>query len=480
VPAIPYTPPPVIVPREQPPERKPYVWPGQPAWLITVDFPTGAEFAASQPMPPAPFEFAGTVPHPGPGVIDPWAPPFSSDFGPTGGFALGFSAPIEFLLATVPSLVSDSMSPIEVLATVVSEQDTVGYLDAGTGAFLDSGLGDSLQALPTVRRTPLEFGTTVAPDFISPTELLGASGRSLAADSFAPIEALLKQQGDAVAPVEAIALTRVDQQAPAEATLTARADAIMRAEALAGVARDAPAPTEYLGTPPSVGSDSLAPIELGLIARYTRGILAESLATSRGDALAPSEAGLLVHADPPAQGEGMATGRSDMLSPLEALITARADPPLGLEALLSALRSGGYIEAGSTVRADPPVAAEGTSTARADPPAPAEAIGSTIRAEAMAPLEALLTARADGVPLEFLSFLRSVLVALDTDATFEWTASFRADPAAVAEWAAISSADTSGLIEWFRTLGTTLGRVPLEDSATAPPPLLFVSRGRLR
>jgi hypothetical protein len=114
----------------------------------------------------------------------------------------------------------------------------------------------------------------------------------------------------------------------------------------------------------------------------------------------------------------------------------------------------------------------------------------------MPPIEALLGVLRGGalLPTEALSLFRALVSKGDTTAPVEWARIIRADPAPIAEWAALSATDRSALIEewaalsatdrsalieWFRTLAA-LARPPAESGATAPAPILYVSRGRLR
>jgi hypothetical protein len=155
------------------------------------------------------------------------------------------------------------------------------------------------------------------------------------------------------------------------------------------------------------------------------------------------------------------------------------DALLPVEALLSAVRDFVPVEFGALLRVDPRPPLEAGETVRADPGAPAEAAGGVARADAQVPLESLLLRQGQLVPVEFLSFVRALVVSGDSLTPVEWAALMRRDDIPAVEWAALSASDRNALIEWFRALAVDLGSAG-EHRQTNAAPLYFVSGGRIR
>ena len=225
--------------------------------------------------------------------------------------------------------------------------------------------------------------------------------------------------------------------------------------------------------------DSFAPIEaLGTQRSDWHPI--EWAAVFRADTGAAGEAVLALRIDAGAPGESIALCRLDVGPLLEVLSSAaRIDVVLPIEALLSAVLDGGYVEAASTIQADQASPVEALTGLRVDPALPAEAGGSLARADASIAFEALLTALQGGAVSEFLATVQPMAVMGNVNAPIEWAAVFRADSAAAAEWAAISATDRVAIVGWLRGFAANSVQPAAEAGATAPAPLLFVGRGRL-
>ena len=372
-----------------------------------------------------------------------WTGDFGPDFGPATG---GGGAPAEWTTG-VPPVQGNSFPPLEALATEEADWHRV------------------------------EWAALCRGDATAPAEAMIA----VRADPPAPMAALRTQASDRIGASEALLSARADPAAAGEALAVPALDARLPAEALAKAGADAWLPTESLGTLPPVLGDSFAPLEASLAAAGTVPAKAgiEWAAVFRADAAAPAEAVLALRIDPAAPGESIAVYRLDLAPVIEALsAAARIDLSPPVETLLSAVRDGAYVEAASTLQLDRTVPVEAPTGLRLDPGQPTEAGGAIARADAVAPIEALLTALRSGAVAEFLTTVQPLAVMGNVNAPIEWAAVFRADGAPVAEWAALSATDRIAIAEWLR--GFAADALPAaEAGATPPAPVLVVGRGRL-
>jgi hypothetical protein len=451
--------------------------------LVTVDFglPIEAAAAVYSDSDQTGYLDDGT----GTGLASGMGDPLASGYLPWRGFQLEFGTQVQATL--LQSTWSGDFSP-----------DFGPSFGGGAPAEWQSGAqyvsGNSnvpVEALATAARDwqPIEWAALFRSDMLPAID----AGLGVRADGWPPAEALVSTRGDPGAPAETQATRAGDAAGRTESGTAARADPPAMAELLSRAAADPPqaleaaaasrvdwsGPAEFLGSHLPLHADTLAPIE-ALLAAKSDNAPVEWAALFRSDTVLPGEAVTLVRADPAAPAESAAAYRLDIAPVIEALsAAARSDPLLPIEALLSAVRDGAYLELGSTLRLDPPAAAEAGETLRADPGVPAETAAGAARTDAALPLEALLLAARDAHPVEWLAAVRALVVIGNSDATLEWSGIVRADGAPIVEGAALFQADPVALVEWFRTLAADI-RLPAEAGATAPAPLLFVSRGRLR
>jgi hypothetical protein len=396
--------------------------------------------------------------------------PWDAEFGPEFGPWSGGGAPFEWLMG-LPPVDANSLAPIEALQT--RQIDALHPIEA-----LESVLS-ALLASPWSSAFSPAFGPFSGGGM--PAEwLMGLP--PVEADSFAPLEMLSTLSGDQRGVAEVQLSVGADPWAAGEGLSTQRADLTPELEAGSAVPADASAPAEGLATLPPVLANIFAPIE-ALATQRIDWHPVEWAAVFQSDAAQPFEGVLAVRADPGGPSESIAVYRLDLEPVLEALsAAARSDLVPPVEALLSAVRDGALIEAGSSMQLDQSAAAEALGSLVGDQDAPAEAGGSIARTDAVAPLEALLTALgARGALAEWLATVQPVAVIGNANAPFEWAAVFGTDSEAAAEWAALFTADQWAVIESLLGLPLVLANnfAPVEAGAALPAPTLYVGRGRL-
>ena len=429
---------------------------------------------------------------------------WTEDFGPDLGPDLGGGAQVEWLAPTTSTLAGDSLAPIEAAAQVSAALLTSAWSRdfssafgplSGGGAPVEAGAGvpmvrgDALAPIDvlTVQRkdaaTAAEAALAVRKDAPMPVE---APGRIVYADPNPQIEMGATARADPLAQAEDLGSFRIDAGAPGEATAVQRVDQAAPVEQNAAMRTDQLAQIQIEAAIGMIRADALLPIEALALQRADLAPI-EWAALFRIDAAAPAEAILAVRADPGVPGESIAVYRLDLGSALEALsAAARIDLAPRIEALLSAVRDGAYVEAGSALLVHQAASGEALTGLRIDPGVPAEAGGSIARVDATAPTEALLTALGGrGALAEFLSTVQPRLIGVDTNAPIEWAAIFRADGMPIAEWAALSTAtlmaeDQSASSSGCAGLATTIWRrSPSRAARRHRAPVLFVGRGRL-
>jgi hypothetical protein len=411
------------------------------------------------------------------------------------------------------TLTGDESVPAEYLTSVAQPSAVSDYLDTGDGSWLDTGDGSYLdtgrnilvgwaavEALTAARADPsavAETGGSVARNSSPPVEATDAisapgidamalleaglaadsypssagetgtavgSGRSataeagtgIARDSLQPTETSASLRTDLQAPREAELSVRADPAAPTESSLMARADPLSVTEIGATSRIDATAETE------SVGPLGLAVLSVGWL---------EWLAALRPDALMAPESG--------------SSQRLDVVLPAESPAGQQSDRMASLEALASAICHGAVIEALAGGQSDAVVPAEAAANLRLDAMVPTEVPhGVAVRTDEGAPVELLLLVRMPtpaqvaGGQIEIKTF-----VAADPAAPAESAANFAADKRTAADWAALSESDRRVVLEWLRgqaihPVGITY--LQLETLMTAPPPVPYIPRGRLR
>jgi hypothetical protein len=370
---------------------------------------------------------------------------------------------------------ADPLPPAEWLGGPAVRTDSWLPLEWRTGVIRDGAYAEWVALYRGDMAPPLEAGATQQADAWAPVELL----LTARADPLPPIEVRATARGDFWSPAEAAATARADPPAAAENQATQVIDPPARLELLLAVRADPPAEAEFVSVLPAVRGDSFAPIELLQTLRLDNAPV-EWAALFRWDALPPGEFLLVARLDPAAAAENTAVWRRDLFPPIEASsAAARSDASLPVEALLSAVRDGAWAEFGALLRCDPLPATEWALAVRNDPGAPAETGTGAARADLSLPLEALLSVRFDSHPVEFLSFVRALIVSGDSLVPVEWAGIIRADGVPAVEATALSAADKSALLAWFRTLAADF--LPqLEARQTNPAPLYVVARGRLR
>jgi hypothetical protein len=459
--------PPIILGLEQPPQSASTLWPGGP-WpqLVVADFRMAVESGENVLAPLMSGTFGGD---------------FGGDFGPY----LGGGAPFEY----GPTARGGGAAPCELLQT-----------QRGGSARIESTALFGWDATLPLEAVARVFASLAGPsiwsgDFVAAEFGPWIGGAGLCewllvarADPPVRVETAAGRASDMPAVAEALRTARADPPAQAELLLTAPGSGLGPAkagiEAASGAAGDLSVPAELRLTG---RADASVPLEALLWAKSDNAPL-EWAAILRTDMLAPGEAVLtLAFAGARAAPiETVAVYRADLtpLAEWQGLVLRRFDSSLPVEILLSAVRSGAYVELGSILRLDPPAPSEAGETVRPDPAVPAEAASSAARADLTAPVEELLAVALVAGPgpaggqAEWLAMVRALVVA-NNQAPVEWAGIIRADAVPGIELAALSSSDLTAVLEWFRTL-VGGGRAPAEWASTAPAPILFVSGGRLR
>jgi hypothetical protein len=367
------------------------------------------------------------------------------------------------LLSITNPVMADGWPPIEILRAARSDSGAVESLGTPRADLFD----------------PAEAIGSVVINGNAPAE----AGASVAADGWPAAESLTNAVVDG-ALVESGAILRIDADPPAESGGSLVVDRSAPIASGSSARIDATAWAEIVSAARSVAGDAWAQIEaLGTIVRD--GAPIEWVALFRIDMPPLAEAGTAARVDPTTAAESAALAGADSWPAAESSGTQRVDAPSAAEVLLTAGRDGAALEIlalGARRDASAPYEYGGAILRIFDPAFPVESIA-VARVDAPALTELLTAAHADGAEIEWLSVIPSLAIAANGFAPLEARGTFAANQSVALSSDALSKADAAVVAEWLqRQTADPVANsyVQIEALMTLPPPLVYVSAGRLR